>query len=87
LLFLFFLPCGALSLFQAFIPGILAPLNKSQKPRAISSITIGPKQAGIIIFSRSGKITIANWLITNSKEENIPQAANALGIYPDLNSK
>ena len=36
------LSCAVLSQIQDFILEILAPLNKSQKPRAISSIAIGP---------------------------------------------
>ena len=50
--------------------GIFAPFNKSQKPSAISSMAIGPKQAGIMNFSTAGKTRIANWLNSNNKEEN-----------------
>ena len=39
---IYFLSYALLNQVQDFILGIFAPLNKSQKPRAISSIAIGP---------------------------------------------
>lgn len=39
---IYFLSYAVLNQVQDFILGIFAPLNKSQKPRAISSIAIGP---------------------------------------------
>ncbi len=71
-----------------FIISALKPLNRSQRPNAISKITIGKSnQDALTVVSKWGKTMKAKAQITHHADEITPKAANALGIYLDLNHR
>jgi len=64
------------------------PLSRSQKPNAISKVTIGKSnQYALTVVSKWGKTMKAKAQITHHADEITPTAANALGIYLDLNHR
>src|SRR5450759_519346 len=64
------------------------PLKRSQRPNAISKITIGESnQYALTTVSKWGKTMKAKAQITHHADEITPKAANALGIYLDLSHR
>jgi hypothetical protein len=77
-----------LALSGSAIPDGLNPLDRSQKPVAISKIVIGESnQYAFTVLSKLGNTMKTKAHITHHADETTPKAANALGIYLDLNHK
>src|ERR1035437_1343551 len=78
----------SLALSGPAIPDGPSPLNRSQKPIAISNITIGTSNHDRpTTFAKPGETRYANAQITHHADEITPNAANARGTYLDLNHK